>query len=216
MLNKIKRKLKIKSTALFAVLLIIAAIALIFAIAAFVNQSDFFGQRNQIIILEGVDTRAEIPAEIPHGTETLTEIANESIMIHISGEVKTPGVFWLNDGDRVWDAVEAAGGLTPYADQNSINLARVLRDEDHIIIRKIGENVTASQNLTTSHSGLININTANSVELQTLSGIGSATAANIISHREARGGFDNIEEIMNVSGIGERIFENIKDNITVN
>ena len=208
MLEGLQKKLNIKSALVFWVVLALAAVAALLFAVIFAQV-----QRNQIIILEGVETTAYVADAYADSA-----YANAlPIMIHISGHVQNPGVYHFYEGARVWDAVEAAGGLTPDADQNAINLARVLRDEDHIIVFGIDDNMPVSAATGgMAADGRININTATSEQLQTLSGIGPAIAGNIIAHRDARGGFATIEEIMNVSGIGERIFENISESLTVN
>jgi len=97
-------------------------------------------------------------------------------------------------------------------------LAARLTDAQHIVVFSVADNMPVSAQaggVGQADGGLVNINTATSEQLQVLSGIGPVTAGNIISHREARGGFGSIEDIMNVSGIGERTFENIRDRITV-
>jgi len=207
MLEGLQKKLNIKSARVFWVVLVLATVAAVLFAVIFAHV-----QRNQIIILEGVETAAYVAENVYADSAYALPI-----MIHISGHVQNPGVFHFYEGARVWDAVEAAGGLMPDADQNAINLARVLRDEDHIIVFGIDDNMPASAAIGgVAADGRININTATSEQLQTLSGIGPAIAGNIIAHRDARGGFATIEEIMNVSGIGERIFENISESLTVN
>jgi len=136
------------------------------------------------------------------------------IVVYVSGHVHNPGVFTLYEGARIWQAIESAGGMTEYADENAINLAAVLTDGQHIRVLAVGEADTATGGIAGS-GGLVNINTASATQLTTLSGIGPARAEAIIRHRDARGGFRNIEEIMNVSGIGEAIFDNLRDRIYV-
>lgn len=157
------------------------------------------------------------------------------IVIHITGEVQNPGVITLKNGDRVVDAIKKAGGLSPYADENKINLAQKLFDEDKVIIPGVGDTLEnenlegtnqqvsqamiingSNENSGASQSGSdggININTASGDELKTLPGIGDVTAQKIIDYRENTK-FNSIEDIKNVSGIGEKKFEAIKSMIT--
>lgn len=159
---------------------------------------------------------------------------NTPIVIHITGEVQNPGVITLKNGDRVIDAIKKAGGLSSYADENKINLAQKLFDEDKVIIPGIGDNMenenvegtnqqvsqamiisgnNENSSASQSGSGSININTASIDELKTLPGIGDVTAQKIIDYRE-NDKFNSIEDIKNVSGIGEKKFEAIKSMIT--
>lgn len=141
------------------------------------------------------------------------------IVVQVSGAVPRPGVYALPDGARVQDVISAAGGFLAEADKEFINLAQVLEDGERldipfmegfspIIPTPVFEPVIAS-------SGLININTAASFELDSLPGIGPTTAGKIIAYREENGPFRSIEDIINVSGIGPGIYERIKDLITV-
>ena len=206
MINKLRAKLKIKSTKVFWALAAAFALALVFALAAFAD-----ARRGHLVVIEGVDIEA-------HYVLPPVSDAPAPIVIHISGQVQNPGVFTFYEGAIVWAAVEAAGGLLPDADQNATNMARRLRDEDHVIIFALPQGALPSGGTTTGPVGdtRININTATAAELQALNGIGPSRAENIIRHRDARGGFDSIEELMNVSGIGESIFESIRDNIRIN
>lgn len=147
----------------------------------------------------------------------------EKIIIHIAGEVNCPGIITIEEGSRIMDAIEEAGGLTENADLSNVNLAFELQDaqkiyipsiydEEKSIIQDNGEDVL-SYNLNKSEK--ININKATEIELQALSGIGASTAKKIIEYRSENGNFKNIEDIKNVPGIGESKFNNIKDNICV-
>jgi len=204
------KKLNIKSMRLMIALIVAAALLLLAAVFVFVDQM----QTRGVVVLGGDDSATDYAATQHYPAAHIPS----TMVIHISGQVHNPGVFTLYAGARVWDAVQAAGGLTADADLNAINLARLLRDEDHIVVFSIEDNMptTATVGAAASQTdSRVNINTATSEELQVLSGVGPAIAGNIIRHRDARGGFAAIEEIMNVSGIGERIFENLRDNIRV-
>lgn len=139
------------------------------------------------------------------------------IMVHISGQVYNPGLVILEAGSRLIDAVELAGGLKKDADLDKINLAKKLSDEEKIYIPKIGEEyieeVYKSSNSSTT-SGKININTCTKEELMSLPGIGEVLADRIMKYR-SENKFQTIEDIKNVSGIGEKRFEDIKDFIIV-
>ena len=138
-----------------------------------------------------------------------SEQGPSEVYVHVKGEVKNPGMYVLEYGKRVDDAIKAAGGPTEDADVNKVNLAQIVADEMEIIVPKIGDE-------SLYQSGKVNINTAQSDELQTINGIGEATAEKIIKYRESIGGrFSSIEEIMNVDGIGQKKFEAMKDFIYV-
>ncbi|KGG80175.1 hypothetical protein Y919_07660 [Caloranaerobacter azorensis H53214] len=148
------------------------------------------------------------------------EDKDKIIMVHISGEVYKPGLVILKEGDRVIDAVNAAGGLKEEADLDRINLAKKLVDEEKIYVPKkseknfVGnsqENVILNTSVSTNK---ININNASLNELMELPGIGKVLAGRIIEYR-AKNRFNSIEDIKNVSGIGEKRFEAIKDLITI-
>ncbi len=143
------------------------------------------------------------------------------ITIDISGEVKSPGVYELPFNSRVNDALIAAGGLLPNGNTQVINLAAKINDGQKIFIPSIEtksesipiESITQPSNI--APGGLININTADQASLETLPGIGPGKAADIITFRQNNGPFDTIEEIMKVTGIGPKTFEEIKIFITV-
>lgn len=156
---------------------------------------------------------------------------SEEICVHMSGEVVNPGIVILEENCRITDAIEAAGGITEKADISYVNLAFKISDGIKIHIPNIndvekikleylndgsGENIVENTSvLTSTNKSKININTATKSELVTLNGIGAATAQKIIEHRELNGKFNSIDEIKNVSGIGNAKFEAIKNYIAI-
>lgn len=147
------------------------------------------------------------------------DVEENKIVLHIAGEVEDEGVIELDKGARVIDAIEEAGGLTGEADISNVNLAHELQDGQKVYIPAKGEEqdniIEENYIVQTEQEELININTASQTELETISGIGPSTALKIIKYREKNGKFNSIEEIKNVSGIGENKFENIKEKICV-
>ena len=135
------------------------------------------------------------------------------IYVYLTGAVKEPGVYALKEGSRLYQAVSRAGGLLPDADLSKINEAEVLQDSQHIHIPLTGETLAVSSE--DPGSVIININTEGPDRLMLLPGIGEAKAAAIIRYRTTYGPFSSIEDIMNVSGIGKALFEQIKDRIRV-
>lgn len=154
-------------------------------------------------------------AAMSFGEETTeTEIATESvsqaeIYVYVCGEVCNPGVYVFPKEARVYEAIEAAGGLTAYADASGVNQADVLNDGMMIDVPK---HVFGTEE---EDDGLVNINTASEEELMTLSGIGQSKAKAIISYRTQNGPFQNAEDIMQIPGIKEGVFVKIQDSIKV-
>lgn len=146
-------------------------------------------------------------------------IQEETITVHITGEIKYPGVVVLKNGDRIVDAIEAAGGETENADLDRVNLAYVLNDGDKIYIpnkneeEEKGNIITTENEIGQEKKITININTATLEELIKLPGIGEATANKIIEYRKQNGKFQNIEELKNVPGIGNSKYETLKEMI---
>ena len=146
---------------------------------------------------------------------------NQFIMIHISGQIYSPGIIELDSGSRLIDAVNLAGGLKKDADLDRINLAKRLLDEEKIYIPKIGEEDTPieipNQTIASNSGGVeskIDINICTKEELITLPGIGEVLAGRILDYREENL-FKTIDDIKNVSGIGEKKYDSIKELITV-
>lgn len=149
----------------------------------------------------------------PTGVASAGPVSGAQIYVHILGEVTRPGLYELREGDRAVDAVAAAGGFTDAADQAQLNLARFLVDGEQIYVPVIGETPAAAEG--TSVGGKVNINTADEPTLETLPRVGPAMAQRIIDWRTANGRFTAVEDLMNVTGIGEKTFEGLKDLITV-
>lgn len=172
-----------------------------------------------------LDTSSEEETNyIENDNKELEEESNQ-IVVHITGEVENEGIIKIEEGARISDVIENAGGVTKEADLSKINLAYTVQDGQKIYVPSIndkeeietvtdnaGENVIQS-NENNVKNERININTANQTELETLNGIGPSTALKIINYRNENGKFEKIEDIKNVPGIGDAKFENIKDNI---
>lgn len=159
--------------------------------------------------------------------ENIVVEEENSIIIHIVGSVKKNGIIEAKEGDRVSDIISLAGGLTEEADISDVNLAYKVEDGQKIYIPSIKEkNVLGHYITTESGEGIIeqtelenkivvNINTANQTELETLPGVGPSTATNIMKYREENGKYQTIEDIKNVPGIGDIKFESLKEYIKV-
>lgn len=166
-------------------------------------------------------------------SETTTVSVN-NFYIDVKGAVKDPGVYLVSDGERVIDAIEKAGGLNKNANTSNINLAQKLVSEMVIVIYTNNEIKNSSSKLAcdtkcncdvieinnciereNGDSDKVNINTASIDELMTLNGVGESKAKSIILYREENGLFKSVEDIKNVSGIGDALYLSIKDNITI-
>ncbi len=200
------------------ILLAIIVIAVITVLGYLIESKD----NNEVLPYEESGTEDDKSDE-ETGTDEKEKIS--LIVVDINGAVKKPGIYELNEGMRVNDAIDAAGGFTEdvnsdYVSKN-INKARILRDEEKIYIpcieddiSLIEENIADNNANINTFSGKININTASKEQLITLKGIGDAFAQRIIDYRNDKK-FSNIEDIKNVKGIGDKTFEQIKDYIRV-
>ncbi|KAA0560568.1 hypothetical protein F0342_22555 [Bacillus sp. CH30_1T] len=159
------------------------------------------------------------PAKIEKEPEELKIV--EKVFVDVKGEVVKPGLYEVRQGDRLKFVIDRAGGFTAEADKKVINLAVKVSDEMMIYVPKIGEIETPQQIMAPSmpgndsEKGRININTATKQEFETLPGIGPAKASTFIQYREEHGQFETIEEIQNISGVGEKTFEKLKEYIYV-
>lgn len=165
----------------------------------------------------------EVSNEETIATNVIEEEKKE-IIVHITGQVVNQGIVRLEEGSRIIDAIEAAGGATPEANLSKINLAYMLEDGMKLYVPSINDKEeeeyvssnNASEKTKNSKETLkVNINTATSEELQKLPGIGEAMASRIITYRKENGKFNKIEDLKEVSGIGEAKFNNIKSYIYI-
>lgn len=137
--------------------------------------------------------------------------SSEEIYVYVCGAVLQEGVYRLQEGSRIYEAVELAGGFREDAATTGVNQAQVLEDEMTVYVPTIDEALAEE----TISDGKVDLNRASKEELMTLSGVGESRAESIIKYREQNGGFQTIEDIMKVSGIKEGLFEKIKDFIKV-
>ena len=197
-----------------------------------------YGDRNerQIVMEKSADPEGVFVTEKVSEATTVAEQNNEAeedafteIYVHVCGAVVTEGVYALPSGCRVADGIEAAGGFSENADKVYHNLASLLSDGQKVYVPTLEETkeLSAGERLmrdetepfgqTASHggsgTGKVNLNTADCRTLMTLEGIGEAKAKRILEYREKVGVFQSIEEIKNVSGIGDAMFERIKEDI---
>lgn len=209
-------------------IIISIVIIILFTLVLIYVYQNLYVDDSEIILSNNINNVTENTNEI----ETIEEKNDEEIVVvHIIGEVNNPGVVTLPEGSRIIDAINMAGGKTEEADLSKINLAYIVEDGTQIYIPRINENLN-QVNLISDGAGIgviindsnveenkvdakVNINTANKEKLETLPGIGETTAQKIIDYRESNGKFKTIEDIKNVSGIGEAKYESLKDKITV-
>ena len=203
--------------------IIITILFLIYLI--YKNNFNYSNEINLNEILQTEDTNKEINQINNIVTNTIDATQNNEIIVHITGEVKKEGVIHLNKGDRIIDAIKKAGGETKQADLSQVNLAYELQDGQKIYIPNKNEKIlkyivdengnTNINSLNSKEEEKVNINTANQSELDSLPGIGPATAQKIIEYRNQNGNFKKIEDLQNVKGIGQAKYEEIRNNIEV-
>ncbi len=139
----------------------------------------------------------------------------ETAFVHICGEVVYPGVYEVDGDSRICDVLLLAGGFTRQADESSVNLAEAVHDGMQVVIPSYAEKKEEKERLEREKAGALNINTASAAQLCSLPGIGESRAAAIVAYREEHGYFWSPEELMQVSGIKEGMYEKIKDRIYV-
>lgn len=173
------------------------------------------------------------PLSPPGGGDAGVAPSEAAVIVHVLGSVREPGIVEVRLGDRVVDAIAAAGGALEDADLGGVNLARALVDGEQVYVPEVGEVVTgggaggagpaaggaAGAGVGASPGGasaaLVNLNSADSAALETLPGVGPALAQRIIAWREENGPFRAVDEMLAVSGIGEKTLAGFRDQVTV-
>ena len=181
------------------------------------------GCKDRAVTLSEITEQAEGAQGADSTASAASSQSDTVICVYICGAVVSPGVYELPGGSRICDGLEAAGGFTDGADETGINLAGFLRDGDMVYFPEVGEElpegaagvVQSGSSGSSQTPGLININTASEEALCSLPGIGSSKAGAIIKYREENGPFSDKSQIMNVSGIGQNLYNNIEDLICV-
>ena len=185
-----------------------------------ISASAFFfvlnDKNSTIPIQDTVQDNQTVPAS---GESAAGRESAGTVFVDVSGCVKHPGVYEVTSTSRVFEVIEKAGGVTKDADTSSINQAEPVTDGQKINVpdKKSGSPAQGSSASAEQQSsdGKVSINTADSEELQKIPGVGPVTAENIISYRESNGSFKSIDDIKNVSGIGEKTFEKMKSTIVL-
>ena len=158
--------------------------------------------------------------------ESSLTIQKPNVFVHVVGEVVNPGIFMVQSQARLFDAIFAAGGFTKLADQSSINLAREVSDGEQIVVFAVGSGGSIITGAGISGSlangggsmqskALVSLNRASQLELESLPGVGPTLAGRMIDWRTANGGFKKKEDLLKVSGIGQKLFASMKDKLTL-
>lgn len=170
-----------------------------------------------------VTTTMPATADDDPGASATTGAHAPSVIVHVAGAVTRPGVLELAAGARVIDAVEGAGGALPDAHLDQLNLAAKVADGERVYVPRIGEltviptdgGAGPSSDPGVGTSGPLNLNTATQAQLEELPGIGPVLATAVLEERERRGGFRSVNELRDVRGIGEKRFQDLRDQVTV-
>lgn len=147
--------------------------------------------------------------------QRLEQERKQTVFVHVTGQVQNPGVYELEAGSRINDAIELAGGSIEGALTDAVNLARVLHDGEQIFVPDETTLALVEEHVTFHGASSININNASQDLLETLPGVGPAIAGRIVAWRDSNGGFAIVEDLMQVQGIGPKVYESLKDLVTL-
>lgn len=203
-----KRFISLKKYSLYIAAGLIVVI--IFSFFFFTGRGE--GSREPSVLKENKDIQVTLEDK-----QEKTEKEPSTIFVEVKGAVRKPGVYTFQSDARVEEAIQRAGGFTSKADSIEINQAAKLEDSMMIYVRKQGEaeRETADASTGVEKSEGVNVNQADAAELQTINGIGPAKAEAIITYREEHGEFQQIEDLRNISGFGEKTIERLKSQLTV-
>ncbi len=167
---------------------------------------------------------SDAPRQAPSSAPEVVDGVPAEVLVHVVGAVERPGVVRLAVGSRVLDAVESAGGATDEADLARLNLARVLADGEQVVVLRAGEEAPSGSEApsgpdagpgTTGGGATLDLNSATAGELEALPGIGPVLAQRIVEHREAYGPFASVDGLLEVSGVGPAVLENLRSGVRV-
>ena len=165
--------------------------------------------------LRSLPREVEVRA-VPAAAPSMASPSSAMLLVHVAGWVAEPGVYELPDGSRVVDALELAGGARKGADLGTLNLAAPLTDGQQVVVAEPGAPAPAAPAPAGSPAGAtVNVNTATAEQLETLPGIGEVLAAAIVAYREEHGPFASVDQLVDVSGIGDATLDEIRDHVTV-
>lgn len=172
------------------------------------------------LVVSGRSAPAQIapPSQEPRATASPSPTVG--VLVHVAGAVRRPGLYEFPPGARVADAVDSAGGPRSRADLNALNLAELLVDGTKVLVTRVGEApATTASAATTAGSGTaavpISLNQADQAMLETIPGVGPVTAAAILQYRDEIGGFESLDQLLEVDGIGPATFESIRDYVSL-
>lgn len=223
MLDSLNKKQKI----IFFLILSIMILVIIYYlyISLYKDNSDYFFEENELLYNNATFNNSK---EFFYENSSFKINEQNNITVYVCGAVKESKVITIKENSRICDAIDAVGGLNSDADLTYINLASIIEDGDKIYIPKKGEisNIDSGYLSSQNYSSLnnnssniknnkININKATQTQLETIPGIGPSTALKIINYRDENGKFISLEDIKNVSGIGEAKYEKIKNYISI-
>jgi len=224
----IKVKLKEKIIGALSILIL----SIIFLVAGYIINHNKEEEYKEVFVneqqyLQGKDHKGSGENENNENKESENQenVDNGKIVVDIKGAVKNPKEYELKEGSRIRDLIEIAGGLTAEADEEKIYFSKILEDEQCIKIYKIGEEVLDSEieaqgqqekgTGTVDSKGIININKATVEELMTIPGIGQTKAQSIVDYRNENGKFKSVDELTNITGIGAKTLEKLRDKVDI-
>lgn len=219
--------LKYKKIGLMSIFAIVVIVSVIFYNAKGFKQlnknntESIFVDDDNLVFENGKEDKLPSQDSVNMSKQMESKLEDKTIVVEIKGQVKKPDVYTIDENSIINDLIDLAGGVTENADLSNINRAKKLQNHEMIYIADKNDSnndypqATNMENGSMDNEILVDINTATTDKLKTLNGIGDSKAKSIIEYREQNGGFKSIEEIKNVTGIGDKMFEKIKESITV-